>query len=45
VVSIPKPLLDDVLTLMPKLVAADDKVIDAVKGGMPVAEAFAKFRA
>lgn len=44
VVSIPKNLLDDTLSLMPKLVSADNKVLEAVSKGMPVAEAFSKFR-
>ncbi|KAI5298387.1 hypothetical protein KEM55_003450, partial [Ascosphaera atra] len=43
-VAIPADLLDDVLELMPKLVAADDKVKEAVKGGMSVFEAFKTFR-
>ncbi|OAG45466.1 hypothetical protein AYO21_00100 [Fonsecaea monophora] len=43
-VVIPRDLLDDTLSLMPKLVAADDKVKDAVQGGMTVAEAFRTFR-
>ncbi|OAL24093.1 hypothetical protein AYO22_05975 [Fonsecaea multimorphosa] len=44
VVVIPQDLLDETLSLMPKLVAADDKVKDAVVGGMTVAEAFRTFR-
>jgi regulator of RNase E activity RraA len=44
IVVIPKDLLDETLTLMPKLVVADDKVMDAVSKGMPVAEAFSRFR-
>ncbi|KIX04075.1 uncharacterized protein Z518_07628 [Rhinocladiella mackenziei CBS 650.93] len=44
VVVIPQELLDETLLLMPKLVAADDKVKDAVLGGMSVAEAFKTFR-
>ncbi|KAL6241135.1 hypothetical protein RBB50_012039 [Rhinocladiella similis] len=44
VVVIPRELLDDTLSLMPRLVAADDKVKEAVEKGMTVAEAFKKFR-
>ena len=43
-VVIPQELLDEMLSLMPKLVAADDKVKEAVTDGMTVAEAFKKFR-
>ena len=41
---IPKNLLDDVLQLMPKLVAADDRVKEEVAKGMTVFEAFKKHR-
>lgn len=41
---IPQQLLDETLSLMPRLVAADEKVKEAVDGGMTVAEAFKKFR-
>ena len=41
---IPQELLDETLSLIPKLVAADDKVREAVQGGMTVAEAFKTFR-
>lgn len=44
VVVIPQDLLDETLSLMPKLVADDDKVKEAVKKGMTVAEAFKTFR-
>ncbi|PGG99975.1 hypothetical protein AJ80_09262 [Polytolypa hystricis UAMH7299] len=44
-VVIPKALLDDVLTLMPKLVAADDKVKEDVLNGSTVFDAFKKHRA
>jgi regulator of RNase E activity RraA len=44
VVVIPKDLLDEVLSLMPKLVAADNKVKEAVLKGMTVAETFKNFR-
>lgn len=43
-VVIPLDLLDEVIPLMQKLVAADDKVKSAVLEGMNVAEAFKKFR-
>ena len=42
--AIPRDLLDQVLDLMPKLVAMDDKVKEAVAGGEPVFTAFQKFR-
>ena len=41
---IPKDLLDDALSSMPKLVSADEDVKKAVAEGMSVAQAFAKFR-
>lgn len=44
VVVIPRALLDDTISLMLKLVSADDKVKEAVSQGMPVAEAFKKYR-
>ncbi|KAL4999644.1 hypothetical protein BDV10DRAFT_184035 [Aspergillus recurvatus] len=44
VVVIPKDLLDRVLEVMPGIVEADDKVKEAVEGGMSVFEAFKKFR-
>lgn len=44
VVVIPQELLDETLSLMPKLVLADEKVKEAVAGGMSVAEAFKTFR-
>ncbi|KAL4990554.1 ribonuclease E inhibitor RraA/Dimethylmenaquinone methyltransferase [Aspergillus falconensis] len=44
VVIIPKDLLDQVLKVMPGIVKADDKVKEAVEGGMSVFEAFKKFR-
>ncbi|GFF23315.1 uncharacterized protein MJ0644 [Aspergillus lentulus] len=44
VVAIPQELLDQVLELMPKLVAMDDKVKDAVSQGMNVSHAFKQFR-
>jgi hypothetical protein len=44
VVAIPQELLDETLELMPKLISADEKVMVAVIEGMPVFEAFKKFR-
>ncbi|QRD83000.1 DlpA domain protein [Aspergillus flavus] len=44
VVAIPRELLDQVLDLMPKLVAMDDKVKEAVLQGSNVFDAFKKFR-
>jgi hypothetical protein len=43
-VAIPRDLLDDLLELMPKLVESDDKVKVEVEKGMPVFEAFQRFR-
>lgn len=37
-------MLDRVLEVMPKLVGMDDKVKEAVEGGMSVFEAFGRFR-
>jgi hypothetical protein len=39
-VCIPAKLLDKVLEMLPKLVAADEKVIKDVEEGMTVGEAF-----
>ncbi|PKY02622.1 DlpA domain protein [Aspergillus campestris IBT 28561] len=44
VVFIPRDLLDQVLDVMPKLIAMDDKVKDAVGQGMSVFDAFKQFR-
>ncbi|KAB8074129.1 ribonuclease E inhibitor RraA/Dimethylmenaquinone methyltransferase [Aspergillus leporis] len=44
VVTIPRELLDQVLELMPKLVAMDDNVKEAVLQGSSVFDAFKKFR-
>ncbi|KAB8239378.1 hypothetical protein ETB97_006941 [Aspergillus alliaceus] len=44
VVAIPRELLDQVLELMPELVAMDDKVKEAVMQGSNVFDAFKKFR-
>ncbi|PLB55014.1 RraA-like protein [Aspergillus steynii IBT 23096] len=44
VVAIPIDLLDPVLELMPKLVAMDDRVKEAVVQGSSVFDAFQKFR-
>jgi len=43
-VAIPSELLDQVLEVMPKLVAMDDKVKEAVLQGETVNDAFKKFR-
>ncbi|KAI5294312.1 hypothetical protein KEM52_004280, partial [Ascosphaera acerosa] len=43
-VVIQQDLLDEALALMPQLVAADDKVKEAVLEGMPVYDAFQRFR-
>lgn len=44
VVAIPRDLLDQVLETMPKLIAMDDKVKEAVGQGSSVQDAFKKFR-
>lgn len=44
VAVIPHALFDDVLALMPKLVAADDKVKEDVVNGSAVFDAFKKHR-
>lgn len=44
VVVIPRDLLDQVLETMPKLIAVDDKVKEAVEQGSSVQDAFKKFR-
>ncbi|PYI22495.1 DlpA domain protein [Aspergillus violaceofuscus CBS 115571] len=44
VVAIPRDLLDAVLETMPKLVAMDDQVKEAVGQGVSVFEAFKRFR-
>jgi regulator of RNase E activity RraA len=44
VVVIPGELVEDVVRVIGEGVAKDDRVIEAVKGGMSVKEAFAKFR-
>jgi len=44
VVSIPQSKLDAVLELLPRLVAADEKVIADVEKGVTVADAFKKHR-
>ncbi len=43
-VSVPARLLDRVLALVPRLVAADEKVIRDVEAGGTVAEAFKAHR-
>jgi len=44
VVVIPQDQLDEVLELLPKLTSADEKVIEDVRKGGLVREAFAKYR-
>lgn len=44
VVVIPRARLAEVLELLPVVKAADERVMEAVTGGMSVADAFAKFR-
>ncbi|CAG8954404.1 hypothetical protein HYFRA_00006031, partial [Hymenoscyphus fraxineus] len=44
VVVIPKEKVGDVLELLPGLVGADERVKEAVEGGMGVGEAFGRFR-
>jgi regulator of RNase E activity RraA len=44
VVVIPRDLLDDVLDLMRKLVAQDEKVLEDVNNGSSVFEAMKKYR-
>lgn len=45
VVVIPRELLADVVQVIPEIPAADEKVMEALRGGMTVKEAFAKYRA
>lgn len=44
VVIIPQDKIKQVVKMLPDMVSADAKVMEAVKGGMSVKEAFAKFR-
>jgi len=44
VVSIPARLLQKVLEMVPKLVAADEKVVKDVENGVTVSEAFRRYR-
>jgi regulator of RNase E activity RraA len=44
IVSIPQSKLEEVLELLPRLVAADEKVIADVERGSTVADAFKKHR-
>jgi regulator of RNase E activity RraA len=44
VVVIPRGKVGAVLDLLPKLTAADDRVKEAVQGGMPVYDAFKMHR-
>lgn len=44
IVSIPQTKLDAVLELLPRLVAADEKVMEDVENGVDVGEAFRRHR-
>ncbi|KAH0536777.1 hypothetical protein FGG08_006380 [Glutinoglossum americanum] len=44
VVCIPQDKLEDVLRILPSIVAADERVLEVVKAGMEVWEAFRRFR-
>jgi regulator of RNase E activity RraA len=44
VVIIPQSKLEQVLELLPRLVGADNQVKEAVMNGMPVQQAFKKYR-
>jgi regulator of RNase E activity RraA len=44
VVVLPAGLAEQVLEIIPKVVSADDKCAEAIKGGMSVEQAFATFR-
>ncbi|KAI9858160.1 MAG: hypothetical protein M1813_007809 [Trichoglossum hirsutum] len=44
VVCIPQDKLDDVIRILPDITAADERVLEAVKAGMEVREAFQRFR-
>ncbi|KAK7216230.1 hypothetical protein V2G26_004233 [Clonostachys chloroleuca] len=44
VVVLPADLAEQVLEIIPKVVSADEKCAEAIKGGMSVEEAFATFR-
>jgi hypothetical protein len=44
IVAIPRNLLEDVIALVPKLVAADNKAKEDVRCGESVASAFKKHR-
>lgn len=44
VVVIPRELLGEVVQVIGEIPAADDKVLEALRGGMTVKEAFAKYR-
>lgn len=41
---LPAGLAEQVLEIIPKVVSADDKCAEAIKGGMSVEQAFATFR-
>jgi len=44
VVCIPRNKLDEVLEMLPRLTEADERVLEFVRGGVGVKEAFEKFR-
>jgi regulator of RNase E activity RraA len=44
IVAIPGDMLEEVIALMPKLVAADDRIKEDVRRGQSVAHAFKKHR-
>jgi regulator of RNase E activity RraA len=44
VVAVPQSKVEELLELLPRLVGADEKVIEAVEAGMSVQEAFKKYR-
>ena len=44
VVVIPRAMLDETIELLPKLTSADEKVMEDVKRGATLKEAFARHR-
>lgn len=44
VVCLPAELAEKVLEIVPSIAVADEKCAEAIRGGMPVQEAFATFR-
>lgn len=44
IVAIPQDKLEQVLEMLPRLVKADERVVEEVRGGMAVGEAFKKYR-